>query len=107
MSVLDRIATARDDLFAARVAMITMTLAIGAVNENVLTPNHANRVTFARLHFKALVNTKSLAAAVIASNATIQNTIDANPALKGSNVPDSDLLFVLTSLYDAFANAYS
>lgn len=107
MSVLDRIATARDDTFAARVAMILMKLAIDVANEDVGIANHANRLALAQQHFRGQVNSKAAAAACIAFNATIQMTIDASPELLGSNVPDGDLEFVLAGLYDNLANAYA
>lgn len=105
--VLDRIATARDDTFAARIAMILMTIGVTASGEVDTTPNHANRLAFADKLFKGLVNNKVVAAVVIASNATIQSTIDTSPLLLGSNVPDGDIEFVLTGLYDTLANAYA
>jgi hypothetical protein len=106
MSVLNQIATARDDTFAARVALLLMKSAINIANEAPATANHANRLTLAQKHFRAQVNCKALAAAVIASNATIQSTIDTSPDLLGSNVPDNDLEFVINGLIDNFANAY-
>jgi hypothetical protein len=107
MAVLNYIAAARDDAFAARVAFILMTLCINVANEDPTTANHANRLHFAQLHFRASINTKALAAGAIAYNATLQSEINSNPALRGSNVPDSDLQYVLGGLYDNFANAYA
>lgn len=107
MSVLDRIATARDSIFAARVAMILMTISINVANEAPATPNHTNRLALAQKVLKAMVNNKAIAAACIANNATMQMTIDANPALLGSDVPDADIEFVLSGLYDNLANAYA
>jgi hypothetical protein len=107
MAVLNRIAAARDDEFAARVSMIAMKLCVDVSNEDAGTANHANRIAFAHLHFRAGVNAKSLAAAVIASNGTIQSAIDGAPELRGSNVSDSDLEFVISGLLDHFANAYA
>lgn len=107
MGVLDRIATARDDLFSARVAMIAMKLAVDVSNESAQTANHANRLTFANKVFRAEVNSKALAAAIIAHNATIQSTIDSHPELRGSNVPDGDIEFELSSIYNNLANAYA
>ena len=105
--VLDRIAAARDDAFAARVAMILMKLAIDVANEAPETANHENRVALAHRHLRAEVNSKAVAAAVIASNATIQSTIDGAPGERGANVPDGDLEYVLAGLYDHLANAYA
>lgn len=107
MAVLDRIATARDETFSARVAMMLMKVSIDVMAEAGSTSNHANRLKLAQLHVKSLVNTKAVAAAVIASNATIQATIDTDPLLLGSNVPDGDIEFVLVDLFDKLANAYA
>lgn len=107
MAIIDRIATARDDVFAARVAMILMKLCVDVANESDTTANHANRLALAQAHFRAGVNSKALAAALIANNATIQATIDANPGGLGSDVPDGDIEFVVSTLLDHFANAYA
>lgn len=107
MSALDLIATAQDDTFAARTAMILMEVCINVTNEATTTPNHANRLALAQRHMKAEINTKSVAATMIASNATIQTTIQGAPQLRGSNVPDSDMQFALGGIYDSIANAYA
>jgi hypothetical protein len=108
MAVLDLIATARDDTFAARVAMILATLAVAATTEDPTTANHANRLGFAQKIIKGgVINNKAIAAIVIASNPTVQTEITGTPASLGSNVPDGDMTFVLTGLYDALANAYA
>lgn len=107
MAVLDLIATARDDVFAARVAMMLMTLSVTVTTESNTTANHTNRLDFAQKVLKAQVNNKAIAAAVIASNATIQSEIVGAPSSLGSNVPDGDMVFVLTGMYDALANAYA
>lgn len=107
MAIADRIATARNDTFAARVSMILMKLAVDVANEDGGTANHANRLALAQAHFRAGINSKALAAALIANNGTIQATIDGAPELFGSNVPDGDLEFVIAGLYNHFANAYA
>jgi hypothetical protein len=107
MAVLDRIATARDDTFAARTAMNLMTLCINVMNEDPSTANHANRLLFAQKHLKGQVNSKLVAASCIAYNATLQSEIDASPTLLGANVSDGDLSYVLSSLYNNLANAYA
>ena len=106
MSVLNQITTARDDTFAARVAMLLMKACVVIATEAGTVPNHANRLAFAQRHFRAEVNCKALAAAVISNNATIQTTIDGAPEQHGSTVPDGDLEFVINGLIDVFANAY-
>jgi hypothetical protein len=107
VAIIDRIATARDDTFAARVAMVLMRTAVDVANEAPETPNHPNRLALAQATFRASVNAKALAAALIANNATMQATIDANPAGLGSDVPDGDIEFVVAGLFDHFANAYA
>lgn len=107
MSVLDRIATATDATFAARVAMILMKSAIDVTNEDPTTANHANRLRFAQMHIKGMVNAKLIGAAIIANNATTQANIDGSPSLLGSNIPDGDIEFVIGQLFNNFANAYT
>jgi hypothetical protein len=107
VAILDRIAAARDPAFASRVAMVALKLSLDVANEAPTTPNHANRIALAYLMFRAEVNAKALAAAVIASNGTIQAAIDAAPGQHGSSVTDGDLEFVVSGLYDHFANAYA
>ena len=107
MAVLDRIATARDPEFAARVSMILMRVCVDVLNEAETVPNHEERAYLAHLHLRAQVNAKAVAAAVIASNATIQGAIDAHPEQLGSNVSDGDIEFVLAGLYGHLATAYA
>lgn len=107
MAVLDRIATARDDVFAARVAMILMATANNVANEDPGTANHANRLALAQKVVRGEINNKAVAALVVASNATIQGAIDANPAGLGADVPDNDLEFQMATIYDNLANAYA
>ena len=107
MAILDRIRTARDETFAARVSMILMKVAIDVANEDGGTTNHANRLAFAAKVIKAEVNNKAVGAACISNNGTMQTTIDADPSLLGSNIPDGDIEFVLGGLYNNLANAYA
>lgn len=106
MAVLDLIGAARDDAFSARTAMCLMVASINVANEDAATLNHANRIALAYRFLKGEINSKVVAAAVIATNATIQSTINANPAGLGADVPDADLQFVVNSLVDHLANAY-
>lgn len=107
MAVLDRIATARDDTFAARVAMLLMASAINVVNEDPTTANHANRLAFAQRVLKGELNNKVVAAVVIADNATIQSEIDGAPSQLGSNVADNDLTFVINGIFTMLSDAYA
>jgi hypothetical protein len=107
MAILDLIGAARDDEFSARVAMCLMVASINIANEDTATLNHPNRIAFAYRFFKGEINSKVVAAAVIATNATVQGTINANPAGLGADVPDADLQFVVNGIIDHFANAYA
>jgi hypothetical protein len=107
MAVLDYIATAADATFAARVAMVLMTLAINVTNEDPTTANHANRIAFAQMHMRGLINCKLLGAGSIAYNTTLQSEIESNPGLLGASIPDSDLTYVISSIYNNFADAYA
>lgn len=107
MSILDRIATARDDAFAGRVAMILAKLCYDISNEDAGASNHANRIAFAWKHLKAETNSKAIAAFVIASNATIQAEIDGAANQRGGSVPDGDIEYALAGLFNFIANAYA
>jgi hypothetical protein len=107
MAILDRIAAARDPSFSSRVAMILMNACAAVTTEDPATANHANRLALALKHIRAEVNSKALAAAVIANNATIQAAIDGTPGSFGASVADSDIESSVTALYDIFANAYA
>lgn len=107
MSALDQIATARDDEFASRVSMITFKVAQQVATEDAGTPNHAQRIDYAFRNIVGEENPKLVAAHLISSNGTIQAAIDANPELKGKNVPDADIEFALSSIWDARALAWA
>ena len=107
MSALDLIATARDEEFASRVSMITFKVAQMVASEADSTPNHDVRLDYAGRNIRGDENPKLVAAHLISSNATIAAAIDAEPELKGSNVPDADIEFALSSIWDARAIAWS
>ena len=106
MAALDLIATARNDEFAARVMMICHKVAQNVASEDPGTANHAERVAYAERIFRGGDNPKSMATHVISSNPTIGQTIENNPELLGSNVPDGDIEFALASIWDARALAF-
>lgn len=107
MAVLDYIAAARSDAFAARVAMCLMIAGLNVANEDPATANHANRLAFAQRVLKNEINSKVVAAAAVAYNSTLQATINSAPTQLGANIPDSDLQFVVNGLFDLYANAYA
>ena len=107
MSALDLIATARDEEFASRVAMITFKVAQAVASEDPATANHAERIDYAFRNIIGQENPKLIAAHLISSNPTIAASIEANPELKGSNVPDGDVEFALASIWDARSLAFA
>jgi hypothetical protein len=107
MSALDQIATARDDTFSARVSMITFKVAQAVATEDVATPDHAVRLDYALRNIRGGENPKLVAAHLISSNPTIGAAIDANPELKGSNIPDGDIEFALSSIWTARSLAFA
>jgi hypothetical protein len=107
MAAIDQIAAARDDEFAARVAMIIFKVAQAVATEDASTPHHAERLDYAFRNITGDENPKLVAAHVISSNPTIAAAIDAEPELKGSNVPDADIEFALASIWDARSLAFA
>ena len=107
MSALDLIATARDEEFASRVAMITFKVAQMVASEATSTPNHDVRMDYAARNIRGDENPKLIAAHLISSNPTIAAAIEQYPDQKGANVPDADIEFAISSIWDARALAYA
>jgi hypothetical protein len=106
MAAIDLIATARNDEFAARVMMISYKVAQNVASEDPAAADHAVRVDYAGRIIRGADNPKNMAAHIISSNATISATISANPANFGSDVPDGDIEFALSSIWTARAKAF-
>jgi hypothetical protein len=107
MSALDQVATARNDEFASRVMMISYKVAQNVASEDPATADHAVRVDYAGRVIRGADNPKNMAAHVISSNPTIAATIESDPAAFGSNVPDGDIEFALSSIWTSRANAFA
>ncbi|RPI39296.1 MAG: hypothetical protein EHM67_10355 [Hyphomicrobiaceae bacterium] len=107
MAAIDQIAAARDDEFAGRVAMIIFKVAQMVATEDTATANHDVRLDYALRNIRGEENPKLVGAHVISSNPTIAAAIDAEPELKGSNVPDADIEFALASIWDARSIAFA
>jgi hypothetical protein len=106
MAAVDFIATARNDEFAARVMFITLGVAQNVASEDPATPDHQVRLDYAGRCIRGTDNPKNIAAHIISSNASIQNTIESDPAQYGANVPDGDIQFALATIWTARANAF-
>lgn len=107
MSAIDQITAARDDEFASRVAMIIFKVAQAVATEPDTEPDHDVRLDYAARNIRGDENPKLVSAHVISSNPTIAAAIDAEPELKGSNVPDNDIEFALSSIWTARAKAFA
>ena len=107
MSALDQIATARSDEFAGRVMMISYKVAQMVASEDTAAPDHEVRVDYAGRIIRGADNPKNIAAHVISSNPTIGAAIDGDPLKYGSNVPDADIEFALSSIWTARAKAFA
>jgi len=92
---------ADDQSFQARVYYFMQKAAIAVSSEDQVTTNHALRVAFATkiLGGTALVKTYSVG---VVTNATIASTANAL-ASPDFGILDSDIEFVVNSLYDAFS----
>lgn len=107
MAAIDLIAAARDDEFSARVLFIAMKVAQNVESEDPGAADHDIRVAYADKVIRGDDNPKMIATHVISSNPSISASINANPELKGSNVPDGDIEFALASIWTARAHAFT
>jgi hypothetical protein len=107
MSALDLIATASDETFAGRVMMLMFKVGQQVASEDVGEPNHAERMNYAEIVMRGDEKPQIVAAHAISSNPTISAAIEAEPALLGSNVPDNDIEFALSSIWTARALAFA
>jgi hypothetical protein len=106
MSAEDLIRVARDDTYAARVAMLQLIVAQQVAAEDPATANHFNRANYASIVIAGRENPK-LVASHVNTNPSISQTIAADPAALGANVPDGDIQFTLATIWDARANAFA
>jgi hypothetical protein len=107
MSALDLIATASDATFAGRVMMIMLKTAQNVASEDPATADHAARIDYAGLVIRGEEKPQLVAAHAISSNPTIAAAIESDPAALGSNVPDGDIEFALSSIWTARSLAFA
>jgi hypothetical protein len=106
MSAENHIRTARDDVYAGRVAMIQLKVAQNVASEDPATANHAERINYAYYVIRGDENPKMVSAHVN-TNPSIAASIDAAPEQLGANIPDGDIEFTLASIWDARALAFA
>lgn len=104
MATKELIAEATKPTFYTRVAFIALKVAQNVAAEAANTVNHANRVKYSNRILRGEENASLLSLHVAASNGTIANQMQAEG---GDAVPDGDIEFALSSLWDARANAFA
>ena len=107
MSALDQIATASDETFSGRVMMLMFKVGQQVASEDPATADHAARMAYAEKVMRGEEKPQLVAAHVISSNPTIAAAIESDPAALGSNVPDSDIEFALSSIWTARSLAFA
>lgn len=104
MATKEIIAEASKPSFYTRVAFIALRSAQNVASEPENTANHANRVAYANRIFRGEENALLLALHVVSANGTVSNTLQNEG---GEAVPDGDIEFVLSTIWDARANAFA
>ena len=104
MSTRDIIDAASKPTFYTRVAFIALKTAQNVASEDPGTANHANRVHYAGMVMAGADKALLLALHVAASNPVIASTLETQG---GDAVPDNDIEFVLSTIWDARSNAYA
>jgi len=107
MSALDQIATASDSTFSGRVMMLMFKVSQMVATEDPGAADHAARLDYSLRVIRGGEQPQLVAAHCISSNPTIAAAIDSDPAALGSNVPDNDIEFALSSIWTARALAFA
>ncbi|WP_439372904.1 hypothetical protein [Bradyrhizobium sp. DASA03120] len=107
MAAIDLIGTASNDEFAGRVMMIMFKVAQAVATEDPTTPDHDARMSYSEMVIRGDEKPKLVSAHVISSNPTIAAAIESDPSKFGSNVPDSDIEFALSSIWTARGLAFA
>jgi hypothetical protein len=107
MPALEQIATASNADFSGRTMMLMFKVAQQVASEDPATADHAERIDYSSLVIRGGEKPQLVSAHVIASNPTIAAAIEDDPAALGSNVPDSDIEFALSSIWTARSLAFA
>jgi hypothetical protein len=107
MSAVDLIATARNAEFSGRVLMLAFKVAQMVASEDAGTADHDVRLEYAGRVIRGDEHQQLMAAHVVSSNPTISAAIESDPTAYGSNVPDADIEFALSSIWTARARAFA
>jgi hypothetical protein len=94
----------RDPTVLDQLAGVLLNAAFNVVNEATGTPNHANRIIFANLIFTNCQQAALVVAPGLMTNATIAGQAGNAAGASGTPFSDSDVEFVVASLFDVYAN---
>lgn len=107
MAAIDLIATSRNQEFSSRVLMIAFKVAQMVATEDPGTAHNVERVAYAGRVIRGDEHQQMMAAHVVSSNPTIAAVIESDPTKYGSNVPDGDIEFALSSIWTSRAIAFA
>lgn len=77
--------------------------AINVLNEDAGTPNHAERVSWANQIMQQPAGQAGILLNFVLTNATVSGAAGNPPGDSGTPVSDSDMDYVIASLFDRFA----
>src|SRR5262245_50152648 len=103
MSAYNVMAEATTPSFYNRVGFIALKVAQYVASEDPATANHSNRLGYANRIFTGREDNIQLSQHVVSSNPTIYSTLETQG---GSAVPDGDIEYALSAIWDARANAF-
>ena len=98
------IAAASQPEFYTRVSFIALKAAQNVAAEASSTPNHEKRVAYANRIFRGEESALLLTLHVASANGTVSQTLETSG---GDAVLDGDIEFVLSTIWDARANAFA
>ncbi len=91
--------------FQNQVAGSLLAAALNVLNEAAGTPNHANRVLWAKQILQQPQGQAGFMLTSLLGNPTIQSEAGNAAGLSGTPFSDSDIDYVVASLFDQFATA--
>jgi len=100
MPSMEIVQAAANPDFYTRVSFIALKTAQNVASEGESAPNHAARVQYANRVFRGDDNA-ALLAQHVATNATIGSALE-----QGLPVPDGDIEYALSTIWDARANSF-
>lgn len=104
MSSTEIVEAASDPVFYTRVSYVSLKVAQAVASEDAGQPNHANRLNYAGRILRGDENVLMLTQHMVSSNPTIASTLETEG---GAAVPDADIEFALSSIWDARSNAFA